>query len=419
MMPAPQDVMESASRASEPRAPVRLGPRPLALHTGTSFFTWSSAVMAALPGPAGAALWHPSLAQERARLEGETAFAEQPALQFAVAEAAGRRLKDFLDGLSAYQHHPFRRPEHQGRKVAEAGATRVLAYSDSGPPVLLVPSLVNPATILDLLPERSFVRSLAGRGYQPLVVNWGEPSNAEAGMGLGAYIGRLAGLIQEIAADGAVPVIGYCMGGNLALAASLIARDSVSALGLLATPWNFHADPAPMSAHFLESLTAFESFDGIARTVPIEVFQVFFASLDPALTDRKFRRFASLDPESDEARMFVAVEDWANSGAPVTLQVAIDCLADWYIGNRPARGTWAVEGETIDPGQFSAPTLVAVPRRDRIVPPDSALALAEALPEPTLLRPPSGHVGMMVSSAAERGLYGPVADWLDDVSRKR
>lgn len=419
MPPAAKNVTAAASPQSEPRAAVRLGPRPLALHTGTSLFTWSSAVMAALPGPAGAALWHPSLADERARLEGESALVERPALQLAVAQEAGRRLQDFLAGLSAYQHHPFRRPEHQGTQVAGAGATRVLAHGDSGRPVLLVPSLINPATILDLLPGRSFVRALAGRGYRPLVVDWGAPGAAETGMGLGAYINRLAGLIAEISSDGPLPVVGYCMGGNLALAASLIAEDCVSALALLATPWNFHADPAPMSAHFLEGLRAFESLDGIARTVPIEVFQVFFASLDPALTDRKFRRFASLDPESDEARMFIAVEDWANSGDPVTLEVAIDCLADWYIDNRPVRGTWAIDGETVDPGRLAAPAFVAVPRRDRIVPPDSALALAEALPEPTVVRPPSGHVGMMVSSAAERGLYGPVADWLDDVSRKR
>jgi len=48
-------------------------------------------------------------------------------------------------------------------------------------------------------------------------------------------------------------------------------------------------------------------------------------------------------------------------------------------------------------GQFDRPALVVVPRRDRIVPPRSAEALAAALPNVTIMRP------ALVISADDRG----------------
>ncbi len=61
------------------------------------------------------------------------------------------------------------------------------------------------------------------------------------------------------------------------------------------------------------------------------------------------------------------------------------------------------------------PTLFALPSRDRIVPYESALALAEAIQDATLIRPPSGHVGMILGSRAETGLWRPLANWLLDL----
>jgi polyhydroxyalkanoate synthase len=58
-----------------------------------------------------------------------------------------------------------------------------------------------------------------------------------------------------------------------------------------------------------------------------------------------------------------------------------------------------------------------VPGHDRIVPPASAGALAEALPIATIRTPPVGHIGMVVSAAAARRVWRPMADWLADAAR--
>jgi len=60
------------------------------------------------------------------------------------------------------------------------------------------------------------------------------------------------------------------------------------------------------------------------------------------------------------------------------------------------------------------PALVVVPRRDRIVPPDSAEPLAARLGAATVLRPPFGHVGMMAAARAPSMLWTPIAEWLKE-----
>ena len=69
-------------------------------------------------------------------------------------------------------------------------------------------------------------------------------------------------------------------------------------------------------------------------------------------------------------------------------------------------------GQAVRPAEVGVPTLVVLPSRDRIVPPRSAEALAGALPNPTMLRPPFGHIGMMASAQAPDAVWQPIAEWL-------
>ncbi|MFN7634110.1 MAG: alpha/beta fold hydrolase, partial [Acetobacteraceae bacterium] len=120
------------------------------------------------------------------------------------------------------------------------GGTRILDYGGEGPAVLFVPSLVNRAEVLDLMPDASLLRWLAGNGAHPLLLDWGWPGEAERSFTLTDYVaGRLERALAAL--PGPVVLVGYCMGGLLALAAALRHPGRIRALGLLATPWDFHA----------------------------------------------------------------------------------------------------------------------------------------------------------------------------------
>src|SRR5690606_25917063 len=111
----------------------------------------------------------------------------------------------------------------------------------------------------------SLMRWLAGQGFRPYLVDWGAPGAEERQFDLTAYVAaRLEpALDAALAASGRKPaVIGYCMGGLLALALALRRAPDIAGLACLATPWDFHAERADQARllgaglPFLEPLLA-------------------------------------------------------------------------------------------------------------------------------------------------------------------
>ncbi len=316
---------------------------------------------------------------------------------------------------SAIATTPTAVPSPIPRRIWREGTTRLLDYGGDGPPILVVPSLINRAYVLDLMPEKSLLRWLAGNGLRPLLVDWDQPGAVERRFTLTDYIaGRLeAALDAAVELTGRpVAVMGYCMGGLLALALAARRPRQVSALALLATPWDFHAE-RPEQGRLLGALvpslsTLFQRWGEL----PVDVLQTLFASLDPLLALRKFTRFAALAERDARVAEFVALEDWLNDGVPLALSVAEDCLGGWYGANTTARGAWRIAGRAVDPARCTMPALVVVPAQDRIVPPGSARALAGLLPQVSALQPTLGHIGMVVSKEAPTAVWRPLRDWL-------
>jgi polyhydroxyalkanoate synthase len=326
----------------------------------------------------------------------------------------------FLAGIRAWHAHPWHRDLADPPARWREGTARLLDYGGTGRVVLFVPSLVNRWTVLDLMPGHSMLRWLAAKGAHPMLLDWGEP---EPTFSLTDHIaGRLVRAMEAArshAADGKIVLAGYCMGGTFATAAAALRPDLISGLALLAAPWDFHAGDVARLHKLSATCAMMEPLLRDIATVPVDWLQTLFALDDPTAVAEKFRRFHRLDPESGAARLFVALEDWLNDGVPLSGTTARECMGQWYRDNLPMRGEWRVAGLTIDPAAIQVPAFVAVPRRDHIVPPESARALARLLPGVTLLEPDAGHVGMTSGRAAARVLWEPLRDWLRTIGADR
>ncbi len=386
---------------------LRRGPRPLLLHLTLAMLRSSGSVAASMRWNAGSPS---SMAAARAAL-GDSA-ADFPA---AVLAEALRQDRALIAGIAAYRRHPWRRDLPDPPAIWQEGETRLLDYGGAGRTVLFVPSLVNRAYVLDLAPGHSLLRWLAGQGVRPLLLDWGWPGEVERRFTLTDYIaGRLERAL--LAAGERVVLAGYCMGGLLTLAAAQRRPDLVAGLALLATPWDFHAAGAAQAAALGRLLALLEPAMAVGGALPVDALQVLFAMLDPFGIAEKYRGFAELDPASRRARLFVALEDWLNDGIPLAAPVARECLEGWYGANTPGRGEWRVAGLPVDPGALRLPAFVAVPTRDRIVPPESARPLAAAIQGAVLLEPGAGHIGMAAGSTAERALWRPLREWVGGLS---
>ena len=361
--------------------------------------------------------WNPDLKTEALALCEEIENFSQDAFVAALDAEAFLRSQSFQAGVKAYHAHPYKRDVDDPKAIWHDGNTKLLDYGGSkdGPVMLAVPSLINRAYVLDLNQKRSFMRTMAQKGIRSFLVDWGNVEEAEKNLTLEDYIlTRLNNCVEEIVRLTGKPVclMGYCMGGVLTTAFTILNPENVAALILLATPWNFHAGHGTHTKIISATKLQLESTVNSFGVLPIDVIQSLFAAIDPYQTLKKFTDFAQLKQTSAAAQKFVAMEDWVNDGVPLSGPVAKECLFDWYVENKPGQTQWEMDGHLINPQEITCPTLLFIPERDRIVPKDSALALSKAIPNAQTKLVSAGHIGMVTGRKAASTLYTPLSKWL-------
>lgn len=324
--------------------------------------------------------------------------------------ASPERTAAALAGLKAYQDAEREPARSAAPLAAKVGRAKLLDYGGTGPAAIFVPSLINPPTVLDLSEHNSLLRWLSAQGIHPYLVDWGTPPADEAALTIGGHVEELLLPLIDFL-DQPAHLVGYCLGGTMATAAATL-RPPLS-LTTIAAPWRFDGFPDD-ARQGLKKL--WESSESTARdlgVLPMEVLQTGFWKLDPARTVGKFEVFGRLDPKSDKARAFVALEDWANDGPPLTYSAGRELIEALFLGNATGMGRWTVGGERIDPAALACPSLDIISSSDRIVPSATAARAGEVM---TLAQ---GHVGMVVGSRGKAALWEPLALWLSQVQHKR
>lgn len=280
-------------------------------------------------------------------------------------------------------------------------------------PILLVPSLVNRAQVFDLMPQRSFVRFLKSQGLHPYILDWGEPGQQEQLYEIENYsFGCLEPALNKILeASGKKPhLLAYCMGGTLSLPFVQKHQKNLQGLTLMATPWDFHQSSfskqvqqfGPILNPWLEKMPA----------LPPEMVQFMFFLQKPEWGMNKYMGLAEKTENAEKDALFAAVETWINNGVALAKQVAKTCFNDWYTDNKPMQGLWKLAEQTVTPEAIKLPTMVMSAIKDHLVPPASSKPLADAIPDAQWFEANTGHLGLMVSSRAQKEVWEPWLKWL-------
>ncbi len=311
-----------------------------------------------------------------------------------------------LAGLKAYQSAKRAPRPAPMPAIAQQSRARLLDYGGTGPAAIFVPSLINPPHVLDLAAENSLLRWLSNNGVHPMLVDWGAPLPEEVELGVAGHIESLLLPLLDML-DEPFHLVGYCLGGTMAAGAAAL-RTPLS-LVTMATPWRFDGFPDEARQGLAELWESAAPAATALGALPMEVLQTAFWKLDPARTVGKFEMFGRLEPDSEKARGFIALEDWANDGPPLTLGAARELIEDMFGTNATGEGRWTVAGRSVDPAALPCPVLDIVSATDRIVPEASAARAGEVM---TLRQ---GHVGMVVGGRAQSALWEPLAKWLSQV----
>jgi polyhydroxyalkanoate synthase len=318
-------------------------------------------------------------------------------------EGDPERMGRVLAGLRRYQDAPREAVLEPMPAVAEIAGASLRDYGGDGPPVLFIPSLINPPNVLDLSRDKSLLRWLSRRGHRVLLLDWGWDVQSRRSLSIADHVSQIIlpfiGRLEQPLA-----LVGYCLGGTMAIAAAALAE--VRSLATIAAPWHFSGFPAESRDMLANLWRQAEPTAAALGMLPMEVLQSAFWSLDPARTVGKFERFSTLEPGSPEAKSFVALEDWANDGPPIPEAAARELFLSFLGLDHPGSGQWQIGGHAIDPGRLPRPFLNIVSTTDRIVPHASAASSGKRL------ELAQGHVGMVVGSRARESLWEPLQAWL-------
>ena len=317
-----------------------------------------------------------------------------------VAKKEPELARDALKGLVLYSAARRENAAAPALPVARAGAASLRDHGGEGRPVVLIPSLINPPHIMDLDPQVSLTGAIARMGQRVLLVDWGD-ARQRLELSVGGHVEQLLLPLLQSIGEPAV-LIGYCLGGTMALGAAQLANTR--AVVTLACPWHFSRYPAEGRASLTRLWRDAQPASSSLGMLPIEVLQASFWSLDPRRTVGKFAELNSIDPNGPEFRRFVALEDWANQGDPLPLPAARELLEDFFGDDVTGRSNWVV-GNQVVAEPPPCPALHFTAGRDRITP-------SEAAPDGTRVEITAGHVGMVVGRARTR-LHDELGRFLD------
>ena len=323
------------------------------------------------------------------------------ALQAAAGATFGCSEKDAVyheDKLTLYRYRP-------------------LAASANLPPILIVYALVNRPYMMDLQPDRSLIRRLLEQGLDVYLIDWGYPDGADRYTDLNdyinGYIDRCLGVVLREHQLKSTTLLGVCQGGSFSLCYTALHPGRVRNLITMVTPVDFHT-PDNLLAKWVRGLDidALVSANGI---VSGDLLNAAYVSLMPfRLLQQKYVNLLELGDDQAAMENFVRMEKWIFD-SPDQAGEAFRQFARWFFQeNRLMSGTLEIGGRRVDLKQITQPVLNIYGKQDHLVPPDASIPLGQLVGSSDYRALPLsvGHIGMYVSSKAQRELPQAIAEWL-------
>lgn len=283
-------------------------------------------------------------------------------------------------------------------------------------PVLLVPSLINRHYVLDLLPGKSFAEDMVARGHDVFMIDWGTPADEDRYVDfdevVDRYLGRALRVASSFGARGKAHVLGYCLGGTLAVVHAAARPERVASLVALAAPVAFEDDGLLSRWTRTPTFDVDALVDGLGN-VPWQLMQSAFHLLRPTLTAAKIMGVLDRAWTDESFDGFLALETWGNDNVSFPGACYRRYVADLYRADALLKGDMRLAGRPAKLESITCPTLAVTFEHDNIVPWQSASVLVDriASDDKQLLKLAGGHVGAVVSKAASKSLWPTISDW--------
>lgn len=286
-----------------------------------------------------------------------------------------------------------------------------------GVPVLVVYALVNRPYMLDIQPDRSFIRNLLNLGLDVYIIDWGYPTQADRYLSMDDYInGYLDNCVEAIrknAKSEKVSLMGVCQGGTFSAIYSALHPEKVQNLITLVAPFDFSTNDG-LLFNWSKTMDIDALVDAYG-TVPGNVLNDSFLMLMPFnLNIKKYIDMLDVMEDKEKLLNFLRMEKWIFDSPDQAGECLRQFVKDCYQGNKLVKGKLKLGAKTVDLSNISMPILNIYASADHLVPPAATKPLNDLVSseDKTLYEFQGGHIGVFVGSRSQKELAPAIAKWL-------
>ena len=289
-------------------------------------------------------------------------------------------------------------------------------------PVVFVMSLVSKPFILDLTFGQSFVQYMLAQGFDVFMVDWGIPRPEDKRLKLDDYaldfMPRCFEQVQKATGEKDYSILGYCMGGQLALMYAGLNPDApIANMVCAATPVDM--DGMGLFRHFSDRrwFDVDRLVDAIGN-IPPDFMLRSFEMLRPM--DRWMSYVRLLDNLWDPTFVYGyrVMYKWTNEQIPFAGEAYRQMIRELMWENKLMKNTLTLDNRRVDTKAITCPVLNVMAEHDHIAPYAATRPLTSLVGSPdtedVLLK--GGHVSLVAGKNAVGRLWPKVAEWLGERS---
>lgn len=291
-----------------------------------------------------------------------------------------------------------------------------LARSANLKPVLICYAMVNRPYLLDLQPDRSFVRELLLSGLDVYLLDWGYADGADRFLGLDAYVdGYLRRCVEFVLGEHGIEslsLLGVCQGGTMSLCYAALEPRQIARLITMVTPVDFKTPENLLSKWAQHIDVGLLTQSG---NVSGDFLNLVYLSLMPfRLTQQKYVNLLQMQGDRAQLENFMRMEKWIFD-SPDQPAAAFREFIQWFFQeNRLIRDELTLAKRPVRLKKISAPVLNIFASKDHLVPPSASIPLGARIGSKDYesMEVNAGHIGLYVGGKTRKSVPAAVTAWL-------
>jgi polyhydroxyalkanoate synthase subunit PhaC len=306
--------------------------------------------------------------------------------------------------------------------LVEERAYRLLHYQQmvsktARTPILVVYALINRSYVLDLQPDKSWIRSLLSQGFDVYLIDWKTPTAADKYVSFDDYVNcYIDDCVETVLEKNKVEKLtlhGYCMGGTMSSMYTALHQDKVRNLAVIAPVIDGQKD-FTVIGNLAKNMDVDKMLQVIGNLQSEQLYALYM-SLKPFKQGiNKYLNFIQNVDNEQFIGNFLRLEKWLYDTPPIAGETFRQWISDIYQKNLLVKNEMKLNDKTVDLSTIKVPLLNVIADEDHLVSPQCSAPLNDVVSstDKRLMRFHTGHVGLIASLYSQNNVLPKVGQWL-------